>query len=236
MGDTERWHLVHDGHEHAVAVERGALVREARLDPRRRRGGAEEDLRRDLRRRAEGRGRGRPPEVRDDGAGAPRHAARLRDRGAHRPRRHRPRARGRVEGGRARRVDRCAPPPAHRAADGHRGGGRRRTRPGDLAADARPVAEPSRGPTSTCRRSRGRTCPPSRGPTSASRRSPWPDVDLPDLPPWVDTVRKFAIPILIAFFIARGEVKRRRKAEEKKALDRESPGDSRASGATDSRS
>lgn len=70
---------------------------------------------------------------------------------------------------------------------------------------------------------------------------PWPDVDLPDLPPWVDTVRKFAIPILIAFFIARGEVKRRRKAEEKKAeekkpLDRESPGDSRASGATDSRS
>ena len=49
---------------------------------------------------------------------------------------------------------------------------------------------------------------------------PWPDVDLPDLPPWVDTVRKFAVPILIAFFIARGEVKRRRKAEEKKALDR----------------
>ena len=46
-------------------------------------------------------------------------------------------------------------------------------------------------------------------------------MDLPDLPPWVDTVRKFAIPILIAFFIARGEVKRRRKAEEKKALDLE---------------
>ncbi|MGF9754064.1 hypothetical protein AAII07_02585 [Microvirga sp. 0TCS3.31] len=65
---------------------------------------------------------------------------------------------------------------------------------------------------------------------------PWPDVDLPDLPPWVDTVRKFAIPILIAFFIARGEVKRRRQAEEKRALDRESPGDSRASGPTDSRS
>ena len=29
MGDTERWHLVHDGREHAVVVERGALVREA---------------------------------------------------------------------------------------------------------------------------------------------------------------------------------------------------------------
>ena len=42
---------------------------------------------------------------------------------------------------------------------------------------------------------------------------PWPDLDLPDLPAWVDTVRKLLIPILIAFFIARGEVKRRRKAE-----------------------
>ncbi|RYB95296.1 hypothetical protein EUA93_13680 [Nocardioides oleivorans] len=80
---------------------------------------------------------------------------------------------------------------------------------------------------------------------------PWPSIpwpDLPDLPPWVDTVRKFAIPILIAFFIARGEVKRRKKAEEKAAeeaadkareeaaLDRESPGDSRTSAATDSTS
>ncbi|WP_322919700.1 hypothetical protein [Nocardioides renjunii] len=46
---------------------------------------------------------------------------------------------------------------------------------------------------------------------------PWPDVDLPDLPGWVDTVRKFAIPILIAFFIARGEVKRRRRAEAERA-------------------
>jgi hypothetical protein len=56
---------------------------------------------------------------------------------------------------------------------------------------------------------------------------PWPEVDLPDLPPWVDTVRKYAIPILIAFFVARGEVKRRRKAEEKKAaVDGESLGDS----------
>jgi hypothetical protein len=60
---------------------------------------------------------------------------------------------------------------------------------------------------------------------------PWPDVDLPDLPDlpgWVDTVRRFAIPVLIAFFIARGEVKRRRTAEEKRALDVESPGDSRS--------
>lgn len=44
---------------------------------------------------------------------------------------------------------------------------------------------------------------------------PWPDINLPDLPDWVDTVRKFAIPVFIAFFIARGEVRRRRKAEEK---------------------
>lgn len=56
---------------------------------------------------------------------------------------------------------------------------------------------------------------------------PWPDIslpsipwpDLPDLPGWVDEVRKYAIPILIAFFIARGEVKRRRKAEEKDATE-----------------
>jgi len=43
---------------------------------------------------------------------------------------------------------------------------------------------------------------------------PWPDVDLPDLPGWLEPVRKFFIPVLIAFFIARGEVKRRRKAEQ----------------------
>ena len=54
---------------------------------------------------------------------------------------------------------------------------------------------------------------------------PWPDIslpsiplpDLPDLPGWVDTVRKFLVPILIGFFIARGEVKRRRRAEQAKA-------------------
>jgi hypothetical protein len=74
---------------------------------------------------------------------------------------------------------------------------------------------------------------------------PWPDIrlpsipwpDLPSLPAWTEPLRKFAVPVLIAFFIARGEVKRRRKAEEKAAeeaaLDRESPGDSRASSPTD---
>ena len=57
---------------------------------------------------------------------------------------------------------------------------------------------------------------------------PWPDLrlpsipwpDLPDLPAWVDTVRRFLVPIAIAFFIARGEVKRRRRAEEKRAGER----------------
>jgi hypothetical protein len=56
---------------------------------------------------------------------------------------------------------------------------------------------------------------------------PWPDIslpsipwpDLPSLPAWTEPVRKFAIPVLIAFFIARGEVKRRRKAEEKAASE-----------------
>ncbi|GAA5123234.1 hypothetical protein GCM10023339_42780 [Alloalcanivorax gelatiniphagus] len=57
---------------------------------------------------------------------------------------------------------------------------------------------------------------------------PWPDLpsipwpDLPDLPGWVDTVRKFLVPVLIAFFIARGEVKRRRRAEEERRAAAES--------------
>lgn len=58
---------------------------------------------------------------------------------------------------------------------------------------------------------------------------PWPDVDLPSLPAWTEPVRKLLVPVLIAFFIARGEVKRRRKADERRRLDVESPGDSRSS-------
>ncbi len=57
---------------------------------------------------------------------------------------------------------------------------------------------------------------------------PWPDVDLPGLPAWTEPVRKFLVPVLIAFFVARGEVRRRRKAEERRRLDVESPGDSRS--------
>lgn len=57
---------------------------------------------------------------------------------------------------------------------------------------------------------------------------PWPDLnlpsipwpDLPDLPGWTEPVRTFLVPVLIAFFIARGEVKRRRKAEEKDVTPR----------------
>lgn len=47
---------------------------------------------------------------------------------------------------------------------------------------------------------------------------PWPSIswpDLPELPPWVDTARKILVPVLIAFFIARGEIKRRRAAEQR---------------------
>ncbi len=45
---------------------------------------------------------------------------------------------------------------------------------------------------------------------------PWPDVDLPDLPglpTWLEPARRFIVPIIIAFFIAHGEVRRRRKHE-----------------------
>ncbi len=59
---------------------------------------------------------------------------------------------------------------------------------------------------------------------------PWPDVslpsipwpDLPDLPGWVQTAQKLLVTILIAFFIARGEVRRRRKAEGRKTATDES--------------
>ncbi len=58
---------------------------------------------------------------------------------------------------------------------------------------------------------------------------PWPDVrlpsipwpDLPDLPGWVEPVRKLALPVLIAFVVARGEVRRRRRAEEARRADEE---------------
>ncbi|MBC2933266.1 hypothetical protein [Nocardioides sp. zg-1228] len=86
---------------------------------------------------------------------------------------------------------------------------------------------------------------------------PWPDIDLPSLPSlpaWTEPVRQVLVPVLIAFFLARGEVKRRRRAEEKaraearekaaeesaeeareESLDLESPGDSRPSAVTDPR-
>ncbi len=47
---------------------------------------------------------------------------------------------------------------------------------------------------------------------------PWPDINvpslpnLPQLPEQLDPVRRFVVPVLIAFFLARGEVKRRRRA------------------------
>lgn len=46
---------------------------------------------------------------------------------------------------------------------------------------------------------------------------PWPDVDVPHLPAWTEPVRKLLVPVLIAFFVARGEVRRRRAAEAKRA-------------------
>ncbi len=65
---------------------------------------------------------------------------------------------------------------------------------------------------------------------------PWPDLpDLPDLPGWVDTVRKFLVPVLIAFFIARGEVKRRRKAEEKAEKKAEEKAEEKAAEASETR-
>ena len=55
---------------------------------------------------------------------------------------------------------------------------------------------------------------------------PWPDVDLPsipwpdlpDLPPWVRDAAKLVGPVLLAFVLARGEVRRRRQQDERKAV------------------
>ena len=227
MGDTERWHLAHDGHEHVVLVERGSLVREAVWS----RDGVEV-------------GRKKTSDetfvVAPNGADG---AVRMKF----------------AMTGPARRVT------LHDSeTEAHTGLGGRDLEPeaGSKAAaraewiGAHPHLHTAR---QTAIAAAGVGVPvlvvwlltlvpwpaipwpdvdlPSiPWPDIRLPAIPWPDVDLPDLPPWVDTVRKFAIPILIAFFIARGEVKRRRQAEEKRALDRESPGDSRASGPSDSRS
>ncbi|WP_369140969.1 hypothetical protein [Modestobacter versicolor] len=54
---------------------------------------------------------------------------------------------------------------------------------------------------------------------------PWPDWDLPELPAWVREVldkAKYVVPVLIAFALARGEVRRRRAQDERKqAAERE---------------
>ena len=50
---------------------------------------------------------------------------------------------------------------------------------------------------------------------------PWPDVDLPsipwpDVPDWVETAAKLVGPVLLAFLLARGEVRRRHQQDERK--------------------
>ena len=52
---------------------------------------------------------------------------------------------------------------------------------------------------------------------------PWPDLDLPDwrLPGWVRWLldhSKYVVPIVIAFVLARGEIRRRREQQERRAL------------------
>ncbi len=66
---------------------------------------------------------------------------------------------------------------------------------------------------------------------------PWPDLDLPafpalpSLPAWVEPARKFVVPVVIAFFIARGEVKRRRRAEAARGLEEQARPASASAGA-----
>ena len=69
---------------------------------------------------------------------------------------------------------------------------------------------------------------------------PWPDIDLPsipwpDVPGWVETAAKLLGPVLLAFVLARGEVRRRRQQDERKraaarAADHGEPDDDAVSG------
>jgi hypothetical protein len=60
---------------------------------------------------------------------------------------------------------------------------------------------------------------------------PWPDVslpslplpDLPELPQWLKDTAKLVGPVLVAFVLARGELRRRRQQDERKRADRDRP-------------
>ena len=48
---------------------------------------------------------------------------------------------------------------------------------------------------------------------------PWPDWDLPELPAWMRELldkAKYVVPVLVAFALARAEVRRRRTQDERK--------------------
>jgi hypothetical protein len=70
-------------------------------------------------------------------------------------------------------------------------------------------------------------------------RIPWPDWDLPRVPDWVRELRekaRYVVPVIVAFVVARGEVRRRRRLHEESA-DRapESPDRSDGEGPAESR-
>jgi hypothetical protein len=214
MGDTERWHLVHDGHEHVAAVEHGALTREVVWT----RDGAEVG-----RKKTSDETIVLSPEGEDG-------ALRLKL----------------AMVGPARRITLHG---SEAEAHAGLGGTDLEPEPGSRAAlraewigrhphlhTARQTALAAAG-----------VCVPvllvlllSMVPWP-SLDVPWPDIslpsipwpDLPSLPAWTEPVRKLLVPVLIAFFVARGEVKRRRKAEERRRLGVESPGDSRSSARED---
>ena len=214
MGDTERWHLVHDGHEHVAAVEHGALTREVVWT----RDGAEVG-----RKKTSDETIVLSPEGEDG-------ALRLKL----------------AMVGPARRITLYG---SEAEAHAGLGGTDLEPEPGSRAAlraewiGRHPHLHTAR---QTALAAAGVGVPVllvwllSMVPWP-SLDVPWPDIslpsipwpDLPSLPAWTEPVRKLLVPVLIAFFVARGEVKRRRKAEERRRLGVESPGDSRSSARED---
>ena len=46
---------------------------------------------------------------------------------------------------------------------------------------------------------------------------PWPEISLPDVPDWVGLPVKVAVAMLVAYVVARGEIRRRRNREGEQA-------------------
>ena len=215
----QRFDLTVDGRAHRVEITDGALRREIRWYVDDERGRADEVGRRQGDPQAGGR-RPRPggAAVLDAGPPAPGHLFEAGrgggGQGRHGRRRHRPRPRARVARRGVRAEGAGAPAPVRRDPDRRRRGQGGRAAAAGLPAGAvhvlgaaarREPARASPGPTCpTCRRSRGRTSTCRTGRCRAGCARSW-------------RRSKYVWPVVLAYVLARAEIRRRRKQDELKA-------------------